>query len=302
MQRNKNIYRNKNTYNILVTLHPGKKAKEDGQIKAIKGQEGFTCILKSLRRMAFFDQTNLNTTALNAYKKIKQAMMNFHDNYDELVQMGVELCKNSNIDIQKALNSDDDFMFYYCLRVNKKQTIKEFFDDLNSMQKWTVLYDILIEKIILPLMNIKNISWHPRDGFEALGESLKQHGAHAFLGKFGAYSHDENILPLPYKNETTHNRHVLYFKKGSYIGDSVPFAHCVVVDQVKVIEGKEFVFFRDPINASNSETPEKIYMLSYENFVNRLTNWKGGRYINNKYSDFTYGRVSHSPEKFGHSV
>ncbi len=286
--------------NILVNLPSGKLSKK-GERKTLKRQKGMTCILYGMRRIAFFDQSDLDSPAVKAYKNIKQAMMNFNYHYDELVQVGLDLCKDSNINLKQALRLNDSFMHHYLNRTTKELSEIEFFNRINSRERWTLLYDILIEKIVLPLMHIKNTNWHPRDGFDALGESLKKHGAHAFLGKFGSYCHTGK--PEVFNKETTEGRHVYYFKKNTYVGDFIPFTHCIVVDQIKLVQGKEMVFFRDPNCTSRNKRPEKIFMLSYENFVQRLTDWQGERFAHIKCRDaVTFGRVSTCPEKFGHKI
>lgn len=226
-------------------------------------------------------------------------MKMFHGNFDQLVDMGFEICKNFNIDLENALMSIDAFMFNYSRVKRNNFTTVDAFNQLSAKDKWTILYDILIENIVLPLMHIKNTSWHPRDGFDALAESLKRHGAHAFLGKFGSYCHKER--PVLFQKEITEKRKVHFFRKNSYIGDFLPYTHCIVVDHVKVVQDKKMVF--DPNHRSSERRPEKIFMLSYEKFVERLTNWQGRRYIENKSTSFvTYGRVSQCPDKFGHKI
>lgn len=289
-----------NSENILVNLPSGKLSKQ-GKRVPLRGQKGMTCILYGMRRIAFFDQPDPNLPAIKAYKKIKQAMTNFKSNYAQLVQVGLNLCKEANIDLEQSLKLNNSFMRAYKNCKAKRLSEIDFFNKIKPREQWTLLYNILIEKIVLPLMHIKNVNWHPRDGFAGLGESLKKYGAHAFLGKFGSYCHTKK--PVAFKEESTANRHVYFFEKNTFKGDSIPFTHCVIVDQVKVVGGKQMVFFRDPNWPSTNNKPEEIFMLSYENFVQRLTNWQGERFADNKCSDTaTFSRVSTCPEKFGHKI
>lgn len=273
--------------NVFINLPSGKLSKK-GERKPINQQVGMTCILYGLRRIAFFDQTNSDTLRLNAYKRIKHAMKNFNENYDYLVQMAFELCNDLKIDIAKCLETNLFFMQQY----NKSEvlTIIEDFNLYSAKMKWSYLYFILVENIISPLMSINNSNWHPRDGFTALAESLKSHGAHAFLGKFGSCFHWKNAKPS--ESESTSSRPVSFFEKNTFCGNSIPYTHCIIVDQVKIVNGKEMIFFRDPNYNSSIDKPEQIFMLSYENFVQRLTNFQGRSYVHYKDLNLTFGRVS----------
>lgn len=283
---------------ILVNLPSGKISKS-GERKSIRKQKPMTCILYGMRRIGFFDQNNFDEKKYISYREIKKSIPVYKRNHAKLCEIAITLCQNNDINVYNALKYNDSFNYCYINRTKKDLTENKFFDQLNDRIKWSILYEIIMEKILLPLMNIKNINWHPRDGFDALAKSLNEHGAHAFIGKFGSFHHTE--APVSSVKESTEAREVLYFKKDTYNGDTNHFAHCVVVDQVKIIHGKEMVFFRDPMYASEINKPEKIFMLSYESFVQRLEDWNGRRFIHGKCSDsVTYGKASNDPEKFGH--
>ncbi|RDI45179.1 hypothetical protein [Aquicella lusitana] len=285
------------TDNTLVDLSSGKLSKK-GARKPIKRQKGMTCTLYGMRRIAFFESSNQNDSIkeMIAYKTMKNALMNFNHDYAHLAEIAFTLCQNLNIDLETALSLNSAFMNRFIKRANKALSKIEYLTSLEERGQWIILYDILTYKILLPLLHLENAAWHPRDGFNKLKESLRNHGAHAFMGKFGAWCHNEK--PQPFMSETTQNRHVFYFRKNTYMGDYIPFTHCVIVDQLKIVNGKEMVFFRDPNSRSAPNKPEKIFMLSFENFVSRLTDWQGNRFILNCCPDETsFGFVSTQPER-----
>ena len=286
-----------NDQNAIHVNLPSGKLTKSGERKMIKRQRGMTCMLYGLRRIGFFDQQISESLAIEHYKKLKHAMQNFKKNYTELIQLGLEICRDAEIDLEAALQLSKNFMSYYAKHQHKLTEI-EFFHRVVPEHRWTVLYNILLEKVVLPLMHIENISWHPRDGFSGLRDSLKKHGAHAFVGKFGRCFH--NPKPLPFHSQSTENRHVFYFLKDSFIGETSAYNHCIIVDDAKIVGGKEMVFFRDPNYLSSPKRPEKIFMLSFENFVARLRDWQGRRFLPHLDSD-PFARASDSPEKFGHT-
>ncbi|MCW5584477.1 MAG: hypothetical protein KIT56_11530, partial [Gammaproteobacteria bacterium] len=282
--------------NVQVDLPSGKLSKA-GVRKPLSAQKGMTCTLFSMRRIAIFDTDGQNKKSLQAYKKIKKALAAYNGNHDELVSLANTILIDLNIDLGKSVLTNKSFMNKHQTFIKKTQinmSAQVFYNSLSSFHKWILLYDVIIKNILMPLMNLKETAWHPREGFAALKKSLKEKGAHFFMGKFGAWCYSKK--PILLSKESTSSRQVFYFDKDTYIGDSKPFTHGIIVDQVKIVNGKEMIFFRDPSKASKEGQPEKIYILSYETFVNRLTDMQGYRFSYNECSnDINFGLVNESP-------
>lgn len=286
-----------NEKNTLVDFASGKVGK-NGKRKPIKKQKGMTCTLYGMRRLAYLDPDKKEE--FSAYKQIKNALKNFNHNYLELALLGYTLCGDLRIDLEQALSKNNSFMSLYMQRSNKELNKCEYLRSLPHNRQWVILYDIISKYLLLPLMNLHESTWHPRDGFKGLQESLKKHGAHAFLGKFGQWCHTQKAKT--FKEECTKARHTYFFQKDTYVGDNIPFTHCVVVDQAKVVNGKEMIFFHDPSKPSTPGKVAKIYMLSYETFVSRLCNTAGNRFVVNPSNDDTFGYVSKDADKLNLAI
>lgn len=262
----------------LVNLPSGKLSKADKRV-AINPQKNITCLLYSLRRIAFFNNPDVKHTNLyEAFRYLKRELKNFQGDYEALLNSIREICIQLNIDAVQV--------------ITRSKSYSESAKNRNHVQ-FSLLYEAVVNQRLFSLFNLQESGWTPSDGFSGLKESLRQHGAHVFIGKFGAWCHMGSNKLVPLKNENTENREVYAFKKGSYAGDRVPWTHAIVIDQVKVVNDREMVFFRDPYQCSGDSNKEKIYALSYENFIQRLTNQQSQPYRSNvARHENSYGIVS----------
>lgn len=232
-----------------------------------------------MRRISFFNDPDIKHTNLyKAFRRIKKEMINFNGDFNGLLMALRELCAQLNLNADQIIKTTQAYS-----EADKK----------HASTQCALLYEALIKQRLFSLFNIQESGWHPKDGFAGLKESLKTHGAHAFIGKFGAWCHRNQVSSYSKKN--THNREVYAFQKGSYAGDATPWTHTVVVDQVKIVNGTEMIFFRDPYDTSSVSNNEKIYALSYENFLRRLTNHQSQRSWNECQYEKSFGIVSSNP-------
>jgi len=266
---------------VLANLPSGKISKK-GKRVPIKAQENVSCILYAMRRIAFFNDPDVKQTNLyKAFRRIKKEMINFNGDYNALLITLKEVCGQLNINADRVI-----------------ATAKSYSEERKKTKniQCSLLYEALIKQRLFSLFNIQESGWHPKDGFSGLKESIKTHGAHVFLGKFGAWCHIGQDKVVNFSKENTHNREVYAFKKGSYAGDSTTWTHAIVVDQVKNVNGTEMVFFRDPYDHSDESKKEKVYALSYESFVQRLTNQQSHRYSRDECQyENGFGIVSSTP-------
>jgi hypothetical protein len=280
---------------LASTLNASNHSKS-GIRKTLKQQKGMTCFLFAMRRIAIFNTTDKNNKALQAYKAIKLALATYNGKSDQLTMLGKKLCNGFGISIEKTIIANKSFMKKFDLvEAHSSRAISPMFlyQHFNSFAQWVVLYDIMV---LAPLRNIKNADWHPRDGINALKDSLKKNGAHFFMGKFSSWCYSEK--PKQFISETTSNRHIFFFNKHAYLGETKPFTHGIIVDKIKTVNRKEMVFFRDPNHSSKEGRPEKIYMLSYETFMQRLTDKQGYRVDRDECArEMTFGMINSCPEK-----
>ncbi len=284
--------------NTHVNLPSGKISKSGIQ-KPKSKQKGMTCVLNSMRRIGFFNQKNKDEKAIKTYKRIKNALKKCYDanssDYVELVKLGEDICKEWKISLNEIYNFKQ-FHNYYAERLKEFPNLDKegcyYLLDLET--KWIILYNLLIEKILMPLMNIKESTWQPQLGITALKKSLQENGAHFFLGKLGDNYHTEHEV---IKEESTPSRTIYKVNDNNVRDSRQTLVHAIIVDQIKTIHGTEMVFFRDPMFSSIPGVPEKIFMIGYDNFVERLADNGGYRFAKNECNvNSIFGMVSECPE------
>jgi hypothetical protein len=86
-------------------------------------------------------------------------------------------------------------------------------------------------------------------------------------------NYDGKANTKKHEKQSTADRKVYFFKLNTLRTSA--WTHCVIVDQVKVVKGRPFVFFRAPQDPSIPGTSDKAYMLSYESFIQRISDKYG---------------------------
>lgn len=271
---------------------PSGKLTVNNERRPIKKQSSISCLLKTMRRIAYFD--NAHHPLIPAYKEIKSAIdsidalaMNNEDVLSKLFQIGNKICETYNIDLKSCALEDKDFLINYKheRKSNSSLSPKVFFEDLPIYKKSMLLYSVLLEKILMPLMNVRNSNWNPfhENGFEELRESVKINGPHLFIGKFGA---SFNLSPPNiYKPESTPDRIVRTYDKTSFFDAPNTIQHWIMIDKVAMVQGKingsitgvPMIFYRDSNDNSSPGSSESVYMMTYASFVTRLTDRMGYR-------------------------
>lgn len=174
--------------NVQVNL-PSGKLTTSGDRKPLNKQKGMTCLLYATRRIAFFSPEDKNSDQRQAYKAIKNRMTNYDGNTNALIAFGNSICEQLGINVDETLLCNANFMKKHeVLKASYKIHLPplEYYHSLNSSKKWNVLYNVLIENIVAPVMHLKYADWQPDHGFAGLKASLQQNGAHFFIGKFGS--------------------------------------------------------------------------------------------------------------------
>lgn len=244
--------------------------------KPLAVQKGDSCLIYSFRRLAVMDPDK-NSPAMAAYKEVKKMMKTMdlsdlsEENYNALYESGIKICKNANLDWEEEIYNLKAFQSRH-LNTSPPLDKKEFLERHTIFGKCVLLYNVLIEKILMPLMKIKKSAWvasNDSAGFNSLKHSLEENGPHLFLGKFGATHYSKP--PILSQTMSTHDRKVYYFDKSSAETSPVPlFIHWVLVDKVDIVANREMVFYRDSNHSSVPGSAETVYMQSFPSFLDRL--------------------------------
>lgn len=132
----------------------------------------------------------------------------------------------------------------------------------------------MVRKVMIDKFELKTASWNPQQGIDGLHEALSKHGPLLVAGQFGAAFYKETPFKLkdPVEGvdiwgwEPNAARHA-----DSATGGMVLLTACKKTD-----DGKSHVYFVDPRDESDpKDLFKKTYVISYENFVNRLIDLSG---------------------------
>lgn len=268
--------------NVLVKSHKG-KLQLDGSTKPLKGQVGVACTIASRERVRTFYGKNAekSTNPLEQkgreteviLKKIKAIMASQPLEYSALLEESTRGLEQMSYDPLTEIFKNPAFIRQKTELAQSGQplTAIKLYNkaDVRLQAKWA--FFTLMDKAD-QIFGLKDLEWTINAGFEGLQQALRENGQIIFQGKYGVCFHGGiNISKHP--KESTADREVYFFKPGTLHASS--WTHCVIVDQAKIIEGKPFILFRDPYNASSPGTPAKAYMLSYDNFIQRISDKYG---------------------------
>lgn len=291
--------------NVLVKSHQG-KIKSDGTVKPLKGQEGVTCTIASRERLRIFygkeaekseDLKEINGRKNELIlKKIKKIMATQPLDYSALLEECTRGLEHLSFDPITEIFKHPDFIRkkteYF--QSGKSTTSIKFYNMADDCLRGKWAFFALMDKLDQQF-GFENLDWTIQDRFEGLQQALRENGQIIFQGKYGMCFHGRANVQF-HSQESTTSRQVYFFKKGTLHAST--WTHCVIVDQVKLIDGRPFVFFRDPYNESIPGEPDKAYMLSYESFIQRISD----KYGNVGGPETTYGLVIEQAKAVGLDV
>lgn len=143
---------------------------------------------------------------------------------------------------------------------------------------------------------MRNSDWHPVQPITSLIKELKDYGPHFVKGQFGQEYYSSKPFELREKIE---NRPVFGWKVGSkriFKNDN----HAVVVVGAKAENGKELVYFIDPLDGSDPAniTTQKIYVISYQTFCTQIATVRGLRLVEKENPHFVQMNASKNDYAF----
>lgn len=122
---------------------------------------------------------------------------------------------------------------------------------------------------------LKKSSWHPSLPISSLMQQLREKGPHVVSGLIG----QPYYIDKPHKVEEIQGKPIFGWKPGSKT-QSCSETHCVTIIGARKKGNNERVYFIDPWDGSNPQKPEqqKIYTMSYKNFVGKTVTWDSRQY------------------------
>lgn len=146
-----------------------------------------------------------------------------------------------------------------------------------------------VQELMAEKYGLIKSAWDPSKGIEGLIDSLKKEGPLAIKGFFGMVYYTANA----FEQSVDGKAQVFGWKKGTRRpsnDQNYAMGHiCLVVGARKEVD-KSYVFFIDPKDRSDPSNPnsQKIYVMSYETFLNNLSNQHTLKYSNNPDSRIPY--------------
>ncbi|PJE11477.1 hypothetical protein [Legionella sp.] len=268
--------------NVFVKSHQG-KLQLDGSTKPLKGQQGVACTIASRERLRTFYTKDAeksadpvvrrNREAQVILNKVKAVMASQPLDFDDLLSETMRGLEKMSYDPLTEIFKNPAFIGKKTELAQSGQPISaiKFYNMAGAdfQAKWA--FFTLMDKMD-QTFGLKNLEWTIEDGFEGLQQALRDNGQIIFQGKYGICFHGGSNV-AKHRNESTVEREVYFFKPRTLHASS--WTHCVIVDQAKIIDGKPFIFFRDPYDPSTPGAPEKAYMLSYDSFIQRISDKYG---------------------------
>jgi hypothetical protein len=113
--------------------------------------------------------------------------------------------------------------------------------------------------LLMTLFRCQKSTWHPSYPIKHLIQQIDLHGPHVINGHFGQVHYAEPPFQL---SEQIGNRAVFgWHPNAKRIKENV-MCHAIVV--VGARSDKELVYFTDPLDVSDPEKPEPVYVMSYK--------------------------------------
>ncbi|PJE11605.1 hypothetical protein [Legionella sp.] len=267
---------------VLVQSHKG-KLTFNGATKPLKSQAGYSCTIASRERLRTFYGKDAEKSIFPAerkrreaeliLKKIKVIMATIPWDFGALCEESVRGLEKMGYDPLTEIYKNSVFIrekkvfahFIRRMRADKFYTMAS----IELQGRWALF--TLMDKMD-QTFSFKNLEWTIEDGFEGLQQALRDNGQIIFQGKYGSCFHGR-LNTKWHAKQSSVDREVYFFKPNTLRNS--PWTHCVIVDQAKIIDGKPFVFFRDPRDPSIPGTPNKAYMLSFTSFIQRLSDKYG---------------------------
>ncbi|CDZ77138.1 hypothetical protein BN59_01420 [Legionella massiliensis] len=271
--------------NVLVAGHKG-KLMLDGREKPFKGQKGLTCSIESRQRLRLIvgkaaessEELEVQNArkAEKALKSLKVVMSKPALDYEELHETSVAILQSLGYVIEEEIFKNPYFVKLKHAKIAggaipESTSSIRVFRTLVMKEKAQVTYSAVLEALDAQL-GLKNAEWSIESGFEGLRQALITNGQIMFQGKFGRCFYGAGDV-IHHPDESTEDRKAFYFRKNTIRASA--WTHCVVVDQVKLVNGVPFVFFKDPYDVSKPGQADNVYMISYQSFVERLSDRYG---------------------------
>jgi hypothetical protein len=143
---------------------------------------------------------------------------------------------------------------------------------LSTLEQQSLILERLAVETQFAQYALTKSPWHPSLPVESLIQHLRAKGPHVVSGTIGQPYYKD----VPHKVEEIQGKSIYGWKPGAET-QSLSETHCVTIIGARKKGKDERVYFIDPLDGSDPEKPgqQKIYTISYKNFVKKVANWGG---------------------------
>jgi hypothetical protein len=124
------------------------------------------------------------------------------------------------------------------------------------------------------VLGLKKSTWKPIDGSDSLISELKSKGPLFVGGALGKPAY----MDAPYeRTQKIANRAIYAWRPGAKRHPNSFVGHTVLLVGAKKVEKEAYVYFIDSVDPSDPKdlSKQKIYMISFNNFTNHITDLHG---------------------------
>lgn len=188
-------------------------------------------------------------------------------NTDFLLSLG----KNQEDLYREALLNNTSFSQLYQVRP---------WSQLKTFEKFILLNNFVI-KVSAECYKLNPSTWQPSEPIKGLIRDLKNNGPIVVSGNLGRPSYEQNPSKMTKRFEGN-NVDVLYWSKGAKRAEG-PIGHVIVIIGAESEDPSGrggYVYYLDPTDISDpaDSRSQKIYVTSYQNLTEHMTNYLGIRY------------------------
>lgn len=268
---------------VRVQSHEGALMFDGSPNLPLPGQKGISCSVKARDRLRIHYGTGADQSHDPAIKRARKAELIFKDLRTILSDCAEpSVIRDHSLAGLRALGYDPlEEIFKFSFFKNDKNIYNptvptlsdlDYFNNHNAQKQANYSLFLLLEKLD-EIFGFVNLNWRIQDGFVGLQKALVKNGPIIFVGKYGAIFYGKNDVVL-FNRESSTERSVFFFRQNTI--SPIHRTHCVIVEEAKIIDGKPFVFFQDPQDASIPNACKRpVYLLSYDNFVKRIADKYG---------------------------
>lgn len=164
----------------------------------------------------------------------------------------------------------------------------------NSNPEVTFL-SIVVRDAIANAYNLKHSAWKPDQGIKGLLDALRTEGSLSIAGRFGNYFYTKPASRLEEKSIEAYD--VYGWRPGEFDQEclknsNLTMSHVITIIGAEIRQGKGFVYYVDPMDASEPGNKRRIYKISFERLLTNINNLNNASGTDPRITDLEKSRLT----------